>query len=262
MMRALNIAATGLYVHETSVTVISENLANIRTPGFKQRRPEFTDLLYQNMRRAGTNSADDGTVAAVGMQIGLGARARAIYRNHNQGALESTEGTLDLAIDGNGFFQIQLPSGETAFTRAGNFQLSEDGEIVTSDGFTVNPGVSIPQDATSISINSNGEVLVKIDGQTDEQNLGQVEMARFLNAAGLSAIGNNLYLETAASGSPLTGNAGSDGFGSLLQGFIENSNINAVAEITNLIAAQRAYEMNTRVLSATDEMLQSLNQSA
>lgn len=262
MIRALGIASTGVLGQETNVNTIAQNLANLRTPGYKRVRAEFTDLLYQTIRGAGVNSADDGTIAAASNQQGLGVRVRSILRTHNQGPLEQTDDPLSVAIQGEGFLQVALPTGETAYTRAGNFRLSETGEIVTADGFTVEPAITIPDDATSISINSSGEVIASIQGQTDAQNLGQLELARFLNSSGLEATGNNLYLETAASGPPTTGNAAVDGFGTIIQGFIETANVNAVTEITSLIAAQRAYELNTRVISASDEMLQSLNQTA
>jgi flagellar basal-body rod protein FlgG len=261
MMRSLDIAATGVNAQQTKVDVISQNLANINTTGYKAQRPEFQDLLYQNLRRMGTNSSDNGTIVPTGIQLGLGVKTGAIYRNMGTGTLQSTEGSLDLAVQGKGFFQVTLPSGEVAYTRSGIFQLSATGEIVTAEGFPVVPSITIPQNAASISIDKSGEVLVKLDGQINEQNVGQIQMANFLNEAGLESTGNNLYLETAASGSPVTGVPGSEGYGTVLQGFLEGSNVNAVTELTDLIAAQRAYEMNTKTIEKSDQMLQNLNQS-
>ncbi len=261
-VRSLDIAATGMQAQQMYVDVTSQNLANINTTAYKLQRPEFQDLLYQNLRRMGTNSSDAGTIVPTGIQVGLGVRTGAIYRNNNQGPLQNTENSLDLAVQGKGFFQIQLPTGETAYSRSGTFQLSPNGEIVTADGYLLTPSITIPQNAISISISKTGEVSVKLDGQVEEQVLGQIQLVNFLNEAGLEATGNNLYLETAASGAPVQGNAGSEGFGSIQQGFLESSNVNPITEITNLIRAQRAYEMNTRIISKTDEMLQALTQTA
>lgn len=260
-MRSLDIAATGMQAQQLYVDVTSQNLANINTTAYKLQRPEFQDLLYQNARRVGTNSSDSGTIVPTGIQIGLGVKTAAIYRNTGQGTLQATENPLDIAIQGKGLFQITQPSGEIAYTRAGAFQVSPDGTIVTADGFQVEPAITIPQNAISISINQSGEVFATIANQTTPQNLGQLQTVSFINEAGLQAIGNNLYLETAASGSPITGTPGLDGFGTILQGFLENSNVNPVTELTNLIKAQRVYEMSSKVVSKTDEMLQTLTQS-
>lgn len=260
-MRSLNIAATGLAAQQIHVDAISHNLANMTTTGYKAERPEFQDLLYQDLRRAGSNSTDQGTILPVGVQIGLGVKTGAIARNTGQGTVQATENPLDIAVQGKGYFQIELPDGSTAYTRDGAFKLSQEGIIVTRDGFTVQPAITVPQDAVSISINQSGEVEVIVQGQTDPQQLGQFEMASFINPAGLQSTGDNLLLETTASGNPILGNAGEDSMGSLLQGYLENSNVNPVSEITELIVAQRAYEMNTKVLTASDEMLQNLNQS-
>jgi len=259
-MRALSIAATGMLAQQLNVEVISNNIANMNTTGFKQQRAEFQDLLYQSQRRVGATSSDTGTVVPAGVQIGLGVKAAAVYTISGQGNLESTENPLDMAISGRGFFQVQLPNGDTAYTRAGSFQLSPDGEIVTADGYTVSPGITVSQDAEDIAINENGEVLVKIAGQITPQNVGQLELATFANPAGLEPGGNNLFLETAASDTALTGIAGAAGFGTIKQGFVETSNVNTVAEITKLITAQRAYEMNSRVIQTADEMMNALNQ--
>lgn len=260
-MRSLDIAATGMQAQQLYVDVTSQNLANINTTAYKLQRPEFQDLLYQNAKRVGTNSSDTGTIVPTGIQIGLGVKAGAIYRNNGQGTMQSTDNPLDLAIQGKGYFQITQPSGEIAYTRDGAFQVSPDGTIVTADGFPVEPAITIPQNAISVSINASGEVFATIPNQTTPQNLGQIQTVSFINEAGLQAIGGNLFTETVASGSPITGTPGLDGFGTMLQGFLENSNVNPVTELTNLIKAQRVYEMNSKVVSKTDEMLQNLNQN-
>jgi flagellar basal-body rod protein FlgG len=260
-MRSLDIAATGLQAQQLFVDVISQNLANINTTAYKLQRPEFQDLLYQTIRRVGTNSSDNGTVVPTGIDLGLGVKTAAISRNTNQGPLQSTENALDLAIQGHGFFQVELPSGDIAYTRAGNFQLSQDGTIVTADGYQVSPAITVPQNTVSVSVDSSGEVMATIDGQVQPQLLGQVQLASFISEAGLQATGNNLLKETEASGPPILGNAGQPGFGTIQEGYLEASNVNPVSEITNLIRAQRAYEMNTKVITKTDEMLQSLSQS-
>lgn len=260
-MRSLNIAATGMQAMQMNVDVISQNLANINTTGFKRERPAFQDLLYQDQRRVGTNSADSGTVVPTGIQLGLGVKTAAIYRSHAQGTVQLTENPLDLAIQGKGFFQVELPDGTIAYTRDGTFQLSPDGEVVTNDGYLVLPNIAVPQDATGVAVNSSGEVEVTLQGQVEPQNLGQLEVVTFINDPGLNAIGNNLYTESAASGDPIIGIAGEEGVGTILQGFLETSNVNPVTEITTLIVAQRSYEMNAKVISASDQMLQALNQS-
>lgn len=262
MSRALDIAATGMQAQQLFVDVISQNLANINTTAFKRERPEFEDLIYQNLTRVGTNAADDGSIVPVGVSIGLGVKTAAIYRTHQQGPVQQTENPLDIAIQGEGYLQVALPSGETAYTRSGNLQLSDTGELVTNDGYSLEPSITVPVDAESITINASGEVFAEIQGQIAPSNLGQLQLATFLNQAGLEALGNNLYLETPASGTATAGTPGQDGAGSILQGFLETSNVNPVTELTNLIRAQRAYEMNSKVISKQDEMLQNLNQSA
>ena len=255
-MRAMNIACTGMQAQQTNVEVISNNIANMNTTAYNRRRPEFTDLLYQNLKRVGANSSDNNTIVPAGIQIGLGVKTVSVYRITEQGSLESTDNTLDLAINGKGYFRITLPSGETGYTRAGSFQLSSSGQIITQEGYTVLPGITIPSSATSVSINSSGQVSVKLDGQTAQQVVGQFQLATFQNEAGLEARGDNLFLETTSSGTPTVATPGSTGVGSLEQGYLETSNVNVVTEITNLISAQRAYEMNSKVISSADEMLQ------
>lgn len=259
-MRSLSIGSTGMLAQQLNVEVISNNIANMTTTGFKRQRAEFQDLLYQNLRRSGSQSSDSGTVVPAGIQIGVGVRTAAVYRNFEQGNLELTDNSLDLAINGRGFFQITLPDGTTAYTRAGTFAVSSSGQIVTQDGYTLQPGITIPQNATAISINPTGEVSVKIPGQVNEQVVGQINLALFFNDAGLEALGDNLFIETNASGNPTTGNPGSQGFGALRQGYLETSNVNPVQEITNLIKAQRAYEMNSRVITTSDEMMAQTSQ--
>ena len=261
-MRSLHIAATGMQAQQLNVDVISNNLANQTTTGYKAQRAEFQDLIYQDMRRVGSNSSDAGTIVPTGVQLGLGVKTGAIYRNTEQGTVKGTEGPLDVAIQGDGYFQVELPDGTIAYTRDGAWKLSPDGEIVTKDGYVVQPAINVPVDAIEISINSSGEVEVLLDGQVDPANLGQIEVVTFINPPGLEAIGGNMFLESAASGDPIVGIAGEEGVGTILQGYLENSNVNPVTEITQLIIAQRAYEMNSKVITASDEMLQALNQSA
>ncbi|MFC0686536.1 MULTISPECIES: flagellar basal-body rod protein FlgG [Sphingomonadaceae] len=260
-MRSLSIASTGMLAQQTNVDVISNNIANMNTTAFKRQRAEFQDLLYQQVARPGANTSDSGTKVPTGIQLGAGVKTGGIYRITEQGALTNTGNTYDLAIDGQGYFQVQLPSGDLAYTRAGSFQLSDQGELVTTDGYLVQPNITIPQGATSVTVSKTGEVQVKIDGQTDLQTVGQLELATFVNEAGLEAVGSNLYLETSASGQPTVSTPTEPGFGSLSQGFVEASNVNPVSEITSLITAQRAYEMNSRVLKTADEMLQTSTQA-
>ncbi len=259
-MRALSIAATGMLAQQLNVEVISNNIANMNTTAYQRRRAEFADLLYQNVRRVGSTSSSSGSIVPSGVQVGLGVRTAATYRITEQGSVISTDNSFDIAIQGQGYFQVTLPSSETAYTRAGAFQLSPQGEIVTGDGYTVLPGITIPTDALEVTINPEGQVFVKLAGQVAPSNVGQLQLASFANDAGLEAIGDNLLLETPASGQATTGVPGAAGFGKVSQGFLESSNVNVVTEITNLISAQRAYEMNSRVIETTDQMMSTLNQ--
>jgi len=258
-MRSLNIGATGMLAQQLNVEVISHNIANMNTTAYTRRRAEFQDLLYQNLRRVGSDSSDAGTIVPAGVQIGLGVKTAAVYRITEQGNLTLTENTFDLAINGDGYFEILLPNGDTAYSRAGSFQISADGEIVTADGFTVQPAITIPNDAVDVTVNASGQVLVQQDGQVAPANVGQFQLAIFSNEAGLLAIGDNLFLETPASGTATTGNPGTPGIGTMQQGFLETSNVNVVEEITNLITAQRAYEMNSKVIETSDQMMSTLN---
>lgn len=255
-MRALDTAATGMEAQQTNVDTISNNIANMNTSGYKRQRAEFQDLLYQNVRRVGSTSSDVGTVVPSGIQLGAGVETQAIYRVMEQGSLERTGNNLDLAINGKGFFQIEMPDGQTAYTRNGSFQLNQDGEIVTADGYTVQPGLVVPPEATDITINESGEVLANIDGQVEPVNVGQLELANFANEAGLEAIGKSLFLETQASGAPDVAVPNAPGFGGIQQGFVESSNVDMAQELTDMISAQRAYEMNSRVIQASDQMMQ------
>ena len=259
-MKSLSIAATGMLAQQTNVDVISNNIANMNTTGYKRFRPEFQDLLYQNLRRVGAESSDTGTIVPSGVQIGVGVKTASVYRITKQGSLITTGNPLDVAIQGTGYFQLQLPNGDSTYTRAGTFQLSPDGQIVNAEGFTVSPGISIPSDAVEITINANGQVLAKLDGQIVPQNVGTLDLVSFANGAGLESIGGNMLLETPSSGPATVGTPGSPGYGSIQQGFIEASNVDAVSEITALVAAQRAYEMNSKVISTADEMMRTTSQ--
>src|ERR1700742_3506563 len=261
-MRALSIAATGMAAQQTNVETIANNLANMNTTGFKEQRAEFQDLLYQNIQTPGAQTSDQGTYAPNGIQIGAGVRTAAIYRITTQGDVQSTGNPYDVAVQGPGYFRIQQADGTDAFTRAGNFSLSPQGQLVTQDGLTVQPGIAIPQNTTSVTINAQGQVNATVAGNATPQTVGQLELDRFANEAGLNSIGDNIFLETPASGSPQAGVPGSAGYGTIQQGFLETSNVNSVDEITALITAQRAYEMNSKVVTAADQMMQQTSQMA
>ena len=255
-MKALTIAATGMKAQETNVSVISNNIANMRTTGYKSQRANFQDLLYQTLRRQGSTTSDAGTQVPAGVQLGSGVRVVATPRNMTQGDPEATGNDKDLAIRGEGFFQITLPDGRTAYTRDGSFELDSTGTLVTADGYTVQPAITVPQNASDLSISNTGQVQAKIGNATTATVLGQIELARFVNKNGLEPMGDNLFLETASSGAAQTGNPGDAGYGTLLQGYLESSNVEAVSELSSLISAQRAYEMNSRIISAADQMSQ------
>ena len=254
-MQALKIAATGMQAQQMRVDVISNNLANMSTTGYNARRAEFADLHYQQLARPGTVNAADGTMLPTGVQIGLGVRPSSVTVQLAQGSLSSTGGDLDLAIEGEGYLEITLPSGAAAYTRDGALQRSADGLIVTSDGHAVAPGITIPDDARSISINAEGEVYAYFVGEIDPQVLGQFTLADFSNAKGLEALGGNLFVETGASGPAIVSTPGLDGLGTVRQGYLEESSVEAVREITELIEAQRGYELNAKVITAADQML-------
>ncbi|QEO16899.1 flagellar basal-body rod protein FlgG [Acetobacter vaccinii] len=258
MMRSLDIAGTGMQAQTTNVETISHNIANMTTTGYKRRRAEFQDLMYQDLRRAGTMSSDAGNLVPAGAQVGLGVRTAGIYRINEQGTLESTGNSLDMAIEGRGYFQVTLPSGDYAYTRDGTFSLSEDGTIVTADGYPLSPNISLPNNAENITIDQTGQVQYTLSGQSSSQVAGQIQLATFQNENGLAAMGQNLFTETTSSGNAILGTPQSTGFGSIRQGFVEESSVNVVTEITDLITAQRAYEMNSKVITASDEMLQTL----
>ena len=254
-MRALKIAATGMTAQQMRVETISQNLANMSTTGYNARRAEFADLHYQQYARAGAVSASDGTVLPTGVQLGLGVRPAAVSVQLEQGALSATRSDLDVAIDGKGYLEVTLPSGQPAYTRDGGLKRSAEGLIVSSDGFPVVPDIVIPQDARSISINADGEVYAYFNDTVEAQLLGQFTLAGFTNAKGLEAMGSNLFLETEASGPAITSAPGQDGLGILRQGYLEDSSVDAVREISELIEAQRGYELNAKVISAADQML-------
>jgi len=254
-MRALHIAASGMQAQELNVEVISNNIANMRTTGFKRQRAEFQDMLYTNLRRMGTESSDQGTIVPSGIQLGSGVKTAATPRVMSQGTVSLTQKELDVAVKGEGFFRIQMPDGRTAYTRDGSFERDAEGQIVTADGYVVEPGITVPEDARDVTINAQGVVQAVIGNATLPQQLGRIELVRFVNKTGLEGIGENLFLETAASGAAQVGNPGDEGFGTLQQGYLEQANVEAVTELADLIAAQRAYELNSRVINAADDML-------
>ncbi len=254
-MLALKIAATGMAAQQMRVDVTAQNIANMSTTGYNARRAEFADLHYQQLRAPGAITAGTGEILPAGVQLGLGVRPAAISMEVRQGAMRQTGGELDIGIEGDGYIEIELPSGEIAYTRDGSLKLTGEGELVTSEGYRVLPGITIPVDARKIEINREGGVFALFDGQVEAQQLGALQLATFINDKGLEAIGDNLFRETAASGAPNVGEAGEDGRGTFRQGYLEQSSVDVVTEITELIEAQRGYELNSKVLSAADEML-------
>ncbi len=259
-MRALDTAATGMAAMDLQVQVIAGNIANMSTTGFKSQRAEFQDLIYEHVQRIGAQASDQGNILPVGIELGSGVKTVGTPRLMTQGALQQTSNTLDVAIQGDGWFKILMPDGSYSYTRDGSFKMDAQGRVVTAEGNIVQPGITIPQNATGITINNQGQVSVTQPGSTTSTVLGQFTLTRFINNAGLQANGDNLFLATPASGTPQDGLPGVDGAGTLLQGSLEQSNVEAVTEISNLIAAQRAYEMNSKVITAADEMLQTTAQ--
>jgi flagellar basal-body rod protein FlgG len=256
-MRALHTAATGMMAQELNVQVISNNIANMRTTGYKRQRAEFQDLLYEQVRRVGSQTSDQGNILPAGIELGAGVKTVGTPRIMTQGTLSPTGRDFDVAIRGEGFFKVLLPDGRTAYSRDGSFELDAQGRMVTNQGYVVQPGITVPQNASQVTINAMGQVSVVLPGNTDSTQLGKIELAMLINKAGLPGIGDNLYLETTASGTPQNGTHSADGFGNLQQGNLEQANVEAVTEISDLIAAQRAYEMNAKVINAADQMLSS-----
>ena len=252
--RALWVAKTGLDAQQTRMAVIANNLANVNTTGFKKSRPIFEDLMYQNIRQVGAQTTQD-TELPTGFQLGSGVRVVATEKLHTQGNVQQTENSLDVAINGRGFFQILMPNGDINYTRDGSFSLDSTGQIVTSGGMTLDPNITIPEDALSITIGRDGIVTVVQPGSPDAVQVGDIQLADFINPAGLSPVGENLYVESASSGAPVIGTPGEDEFGPVFQGSLETSNVNVVEELVNMIETQRAYEMNSKAISTTDEML-------
>jgi len=256
-MRALHSAATGMMAQELNVQVISNNIANMRTTGYKRQRAEFQDLLYEQVSRVGSQTSDQGNILPAGIELGGGVKTAGTPRIMSQGTLLPTSKEFDVAIRGEGFFKVNLPDGRTAYTRDGSFEPDAQGRLVTSQGYVIQPGLTLPANASSMTISPQGQVSVLTPGSSTPTQVGQIELAAFVNKAGLQAIGDNLYLETPASGTPQNGTAATEGFGTLMQGNLEQANVEAVTEISDLIAAQRAYEMNAKVITAADQMLSS-----
>jgi len=259
MMRSLWISKTGMEAQQTQLDTISNNLANVSTNGYKKAHAVFEDLMYQNLRQAGANSSEQTTMPA-GLQVGLGTRAVATSRSFSQGNLQASGNNLDVAVLGNGFFEVQMPDGTTGYTRDGSFQVSSTGQLVTNNGYTVQPGITIPATAQSVTIGSDGTVSVMVPGQATPQSVGQIQIANFVNPAGLDPKGQNIFAETAASGTATSGAPGANGSGTLRQGFVETSNVNVVEELVAMIQTQRAYELNSKAIQTSDQMLQKLGQ--
>ena len=260
MNAALWAAKTGLDAQQTEMAVISNNLANVNTTGFKEDRAVFEDLLYQNQTQAGADTSQT-TQSPSGMSIGTGVQVVATEKDYSQGSLTQTGNPLDVAVQGQGFFQIQMPDGTLGYTRDGTFQTNAQGQLVTSSGYLVQPGITIPQGAQSVTIGSDGTVSVTLAGQSTATQIGQLQLANFINPPGLQPIGQNLLVQSAASGSPQTGSPGTNGLGTLTQGQLESSNVNVVEELVNMIQTQRAYEMNSKAISTVDQMLQYATQN-
>ncbi len=258
MIKAMRTAATGMVAQQMNIDNIANNLANVNTTGFKRSKVEFQDVLYQNLRKAGTATAINTSVPT-NLDVGYGTKAVATVREFSVGDYVQTDNALDMAISGNGFFQIAMPDGTTSYSRDGAFKLSAEGQMVTSDGFFLTPEITVPEDATSVSVTVDGEVSVMIAGSADPQTLGNIELAKFINPAGLSAVGHNLYTETPASGAPILGQPSLDGFGKLDQGYLEMSNVKVVDEMVNMIVAQRSYELNSKVIQTGEEMARVVN---
>ncbi|MDX2481889.1 MAG: flagellar basal-body rod protein FlgG [Desulfuromusa sp.] len=254
MIRALWTAASGMQSQQVNMDVIANNLANVNSSGFKKSRADFQDILYQTARAAGTGG--EGAEVPTGVQVGLGSRVAAVQKVFTTGDFQQTENELDLAIEGPGFFQVTLPDGSDAFTRSGALKKDSTGQLVTSDGYPVVPGIVIPEGATTISIGSNGTIDVLMDGESTSTQVGNIELVRFANPAGLSSLGRSLFAETPTTGAPSSGTPGEEGFGTLSQGFLEGSNVNIMEEMVNMIAGQRAYEVNSKAIKTADEMLQ------
>ena len=256
-MQALHTAATGMAAQELNVQVISNNIANMRTTGFKKQTAAFQDLIYEHVRRVGAQSSDQGTILPVGIDIGGGVKTVGTPRSMTQGTLSQTGNDLDLSISGEGFFKIQMPDGTFQYTRDGTFQSDNQGRIVTAQGNPVQPTITIPQNASGLTVNAQGQVSVTLPGSTTSQIIGQLGLTRFINKAGLQPVGNNQFTDTPSSGTPQDGIAGAEGFGNMTQGSLEQANVDVVSEMSDLIAAQRAYEMNAKVVGAADQMMQS-----
>jgi flagellar basal-body rod protein FlgG len=256
-MQALHTAATGMAAQELNVQVISNNIANLRTTGFKKQTAAFQDLIYEHVRRVGAQSSDQGTILPVGVDIGGGVKTVGTPRSMTQGTLSQTGNDLDLAISGDGFFKILMPDGTYQYTRDGTFQMDNQGRVVTAQGNPVQPTITIPNNASGISVSEQGQVSVTLPGSTTSSIIGQIGVTRFINKAGLQPVGNNQFIETPSSGAPQDGTANSEGYGKITQGSLEQANIDVVSEMSDLIAAQRAYEMNAKVISAADQMMQS-----
>ncbi len=260
MIRSLSISKTGMEAQQLQLDTIAHNLANVSTNGYKRSHAVFEDLMYQNLRQAGSKNGGESSLPT-GLQVGLGTRAVATARQFSQGNLQQTSNPLDLAVLGQGFFEVQMPDGTAGYTRDGSFQVNAQGQLVTNGGYTVNPGITIPPNAQSISVGSDGTVSVTLPGQATAQAVGQIQLANFVNPAGLEPKGQNLFTETAASGNPNLGAPGQNGLGGLRQGFIETSNVNVVEELVAMIQTQRAYELNSKAIQTADQMLAKLSQT-